>query len=174
MSRNVAGTLRTLLAVPLLATSVYCAGNARSVNAAMTHSVFKRITVNVRRERLRAWEGNRVVLVTPITSGDRLLPTPLGRFNVYAKFSPYTMISPWPRGDFRWYAPARMSFAMEFANGYFLHDAPWRSVYGPGSNAGTQPGTNYGGTHGCVNVPYNAMRFLYYWATPGTPVHIVR
>lgn len=136
-------------------------------------SAGKRITINVGRERLRAWEGNKVVLVTPVTTGDHLLPTPTGNFTVFAKFSPYTMVSPWPRGDFRWYPPSRMSFAMEFARGYFIHDAPWRSAYGPGTNSGSQPGTNFGGTHGCVNVPYNAMRFLYYWAPSGTPVHIV-
>jgi lipoprotein-anchoring transpeptidase ErfK/SrfK len=67
-----------------------------------------------------------------------------------------------------------MSFAMEFARGYFIHDAPWRGAYGRGTNLGTQSGTNFGGTHGCVNVPYSAMRFLYYWAPPGTLVHIVR
>ena len=133
----------------------------------------KRITINVHRERLRAWVGNKVVLSTPVTTGDRALPTPTGHFSLYAKYSPYTMISPWPQGDYRYYPPSSMSFAMEFANGYFIHDAPWRSVYGKGSNVGTQPGTNYGGTHGCVNVPYSAMRFLYNWAPMGTPVHIV-
>jgi lipoprotein-anchoring transpeptidase ErfK/SrfK len=137
-------------------------------------AVVKKITISIVRERLRAWQNGRVVMSTPVTTGDRALPTPTGWYHIYAKFSPYTMISPWPQGDYRWYPPSRMSFAMEFLRGYFIHDAPWRSVYGKGSNAGTQPGTNYGGTHGCVNVPLSAMRFLYSWAPPGTPVHIVR
>jgi len=133
----------------------------------------KRITISLSKERLRAWEGNKVVLSTPVTTGDRILPTPTGHFTIYAKFSPYTMISPWPQGSSKWYPPSSMNWAMEFARGYFIHDAPWRSVYGKGSNAGTQPGTNYGGTHGCVNVPYSAMKFLYSWASAGTRVHIV-
>jgi lipoprotein-anchoring transpeptidase ErfK/SrfK len=63
---------------------------------------------------------------------------------------------------------------MEFrSGGYFIHDAPWRTAYGKGTNSGTQPGTNYGGTHGCVNVPYAAEKFLYSWAPVGTRVHIV-
>jgi lipoprotein-anchoring transpeptidase ErfK/SrfK len=63
---------------------------------------------------------------------------------------------------------------MEFIRGgYFIHDAPWRSVFGKASQGDGRPGTNYGGTHGCVNVPYNAMRFLYGWAPIGTPVHVV-
>lgn len=175
MSRRMHLFIRILPAASLLFLSAWTSGLVGPAHAASARDGgVKRITVNIVRERLRAWDGNRVVLSTPVTTGDRLLPTPTGYFRLYAKFSPYTMISPWPKGDYRWYPPSRMSFAMEFARGYFIHDAPWRSVYGRGSNAGTQPGTNFGGTHGCVNVPYAAMRFLYSWATPGTLVHIVR
>lgn len=134
----------------------------------------KRITISLRRQRLRAWEGNRVVLTTFVTTGDAALPTPTGWFHVYAHFSPYTFISPWPKGSAYYYPPSPVNFALEFLPGYFIHDAPWRSVYGPGSNALNMPGTNYGGTHGCVNVPYAAERFLYFWAPNGILVHIVR
>ena len=133
----------------------------------------KRITISLAKQRLRAWEGNRVVLVTPVTTGNRALPTPTGHFTIFAKYSPYTMVSPWPYGSSYWYPTSSMSFAMEFARGYFIHDAPWRSVFGLKSQGAGQPGTNYGGTHGCVNVPYSAERFLYSWAPIGTPVHIV-
>ena len=133
----------------------------------------KRITISLAKQRLRAWEGNRVVLVTPVTTGNRALPTPTGHFAIFAKYSPYTMVSPWPYGSPYWYPTSGMSFAMEFARGYFIHDAPWRSVFGPESQGAGQPGTNYGGTHGCVNVPYSAERFLFSWAPIGTPVHIV-
>ncbi len=168
--------LCTLLVVlGLLALTAPTNQSSHPAHASSTHAVSgKRITINVKRERLRAWEGNRVVLSTPITSGDRYLPTPIGRFTIFAKFSPYTMISPWPKRSYKWYPPSHMSFAMEFqGNGYFIHDAPWRTVYGKGTNSGTQPGTNYGGTHGCINVPYDAARFLYSWAPVGTRVHIV-
>lgn len=171
MSRHVSTLVRLTVALALAATLSLVAVR---VQATTSHaSGGKRITISLAKERLRAWEGNKVVLETPVTTGDRLLPTPTGHFTIYARYSPYEMISPWPQGDFRWYPPSRMNWAMEFANGYFIHDAPWRSVYGRGSNSGTQPGTNYGGTHGCVNVPYNAMKFLYSWAPNGTPVHIV-
>lgn len=133
----------------------------------------KHISISLRRQRLRAWDGNRVVLVTPVTTGNSILPTPTGWFTIYAKYSPYEFISPWPYGSRFYYPPSRVNFAMEFLRGYFVHDSPWRSAYGPGTNRYDDPGTNYGGTHGCVNVPYWAERFLYYWAPIGTPVHIV-
>ena len=163
------GLLATLA---LLSASILVTPPAR---AAGSH-VFagKRITISLFRQRLRAWEGQKVVLSTPVTTGDRYLPTPTGYFTIFAKYSPFTMISPWPPSSYKYYPPSHMTFAMEFqSGGYFIHDAPWRSVYGKGSNSGTQPGTNYGGTHGCVNVPYSAMSFLYRWAPVGTPVHVV-
>lgn len=135
----------------------------------------KRITISLSRQRLRAWIGNRVLLVTPVTTGNAALPTPVGYFRILAKRSPYTFVSPWPRTSPDWYPTSQVHFALEFSGGgYFIHDAPWRAVYGRGSNAGAQPGTNYGGTHGCVNVPYNAAKWLYDWADTGTLVHIVR
>jgi lipoprotein-anchoring transpeptidase ErfK/SrfK len=63
-----------------------------------------------------------------------------------------------------------MQYAMEFeSSGFFLHDAPWRSRYGPGTN-------NDNGTHGCVNVPRNAnqMDFLYGWTPVGTTVIVLQ
>jgi lipoprotein-anchoring transpeptidase ErfK/SrfK len=135
----------------------------------------KHISISLSRQRLRAWDGNQVVLSTLVTTGNRALPTPIGWYHIFYKTSPFTFVSPWPYGSPYWYPPSPVTWVMEFrAGGYFIHDAPWRSVFGPGSNSelGT-PGSNYTGTHGCVNVPYNAMRFLYSWAPMGTPVHIV-
>ena len=85
-------------------------------------------------------------------------------YYIFARYSPYKFISPWPYGSPYWYPSAWTSFAMEFAaGGYFIHDAPWRSWYGPGSNL-------YNGTHGCVNVPYSPMATLWNWAPNGTTV----
>jgi lipoprotein-anchoring transpeptidase ErfK/SrfK len=172
MRRRIRLTLSTLVAVAVLASIFVVVAPVRPAGASVP---YKRITISLSRQRLRAWVGQRVVLVTPVTTGNAALPTPTGYFDVFTKRSPYTFISPWPQGSPYWYPASQVNFALEFrGGGYFIHDAPWRAVYGRGSNAGSQPGTNYGGTHGCVNVPYWAARFLYYWAPLGTPVHIVR
>ncbi|GAC1469084.1 MAG: hypothetical protein PVSMB7_17900 [Chloroflexota bacterium] len=162
-----------LFALALMCASVLLSPSARASTTSPAYAG-KRITINIHRERLRAWVGNRVVLTTPVTTGNSILPTPVGHFTVFAKRSPYTFVSPWPKGSSKWYPTSTVSFALEFLNGgYFIHDAPWRGVFGRGSNSGTQAGTNFGGTHGCVNVPYSAAKFLYDWAPIGTPVHIV-
>lgn len=48
-----------------------------------------------------------------------------------------------------------VSFWMPFNGGIGLHDASWRSVFG-----GTIYKTN--GSHGCVNLPYNVAKDIYY------------
>ncbi|HZU11624.1 MAG TPA: L,D-transpeptidase family protein [Chloroflexota bacterium] len=134
----------------------------------------KLIVVVLSQQTLYAYQGNRLVLQTYVTTGNRFLPTPVGNYQVLARYSPYEFISPWPQGSPYWYAPSWVHYALLFrVGGYFLHDAPWRSVFGPGSNSGTAPGTNYGGTHGCVNIPPGAMTFLWNWTPIGTPVDVV-
>ena len=101
-----------------------------------------------------------------VATGRPELPTPRGTFRVQAKYSPYTFVSPWPKGDPYWYPTLTVSWAMLFADGgYFLHDSPHRTLYGPGANLAN-------GTHGCVNVPTAAMARLYEWAEVGTTVVI--
>jgi lipoprotein-anchoring transpeptidase ErfK/SrfK len=124
----------------------------------------KLIVVSLSRQVLTAYQDGAVVLTTYVATGRPQLPTPPGVYHIFARYSPYEMISPWPRTSPFWYPPSWTNFAMEFAGGgYFIHDAPWRSWYGPGSNL-------YDGTHGCVNVPYSQMAFLWNWTPMGTTV----
>ncbi len=124
------------------------------------------IVVSLAKQSLTAYENGKVVLTTVVATGRPALPTPPGTFHIKAKYTPFQFISPWPKGSPYWYASAWVKYAMLFEDGgYFLHDAPWRTVYGPGANL-----TN--GTHGCVNIPLNAMAFLYHWAPVGTTVAV--
>ena len=47
-----------------------------------------------------------------------------------------------------------VQFWMPFYGGYGLHDATWRSYFGPDAYL-------YGGSHGCVNLPLDAAQELY-------------
>ena len=124
----------------------------------------KLIVISLSRQVLTAYQDGGVVLTTYVATGRPALPTPPGVYHIFAKYSPYEMISPWPRSSPYWYPNSWTNWAMEFAGGgYFIHDAPWRSWYGPGSNI-------YNGTHGCVNVPYSPMSFLWGWTPMGTTV----
>jgi lipoprotein-anchoring transpeptidase ErfK/SrfK len=126
----------------------------------------KLIVVSLSRQVLTAFQDGAAVMTTFVATGRPALPTPTGVYHIFHRYSPYKMISPWPYGSPYWYPDSWTNWAMEFAGGgYFIHDAPWRSWYGPGSNI-------YNGTHGCVNVPYSQMAFLWGWAPIGTTVVI--
>lgn len=136
---------------------------------------YRHIIVSLSQQRLYAYDGAKLFVTTLVTTGNRALPTPTGTYHVMAKFHPYTFISPWPKSSRYYYAPSPVRYAMLFrAGGYFIHDAPWRSAFGPGTNAqlGT-PGTNYTGSHGCINTPFDVARALYGWAQVGTIVQVV-
>ena len=124
----------------------------------------KLIVVTLATQSLTAYENGKVVATTVVATGRPALPTLTGTFHIKAKYTPYQFISPWPKSSPYWYASAWVKYAMLYQDGgYFIHDAPWRTVYGPGANL-----TN--GTHGCVNVPLSTMSFLYKWASVGTTV----
>ena len=135
----------------------------------------RRIVVSLTRQDLTAYDGTHVLLHTLITSGGPETRTPVGTFHIMSAFAPMIMHSPWPRTSPLWYPDSPVNFALLFqTGGYFLHDAPWRTVYGPGSNTVEGiPGGKTTGTHGCVNVPYAAERWLYTWASVGTIVQIL-
>ena len=124
----------------------------------------KLIVVSLATQSLTAYDNGRVVATTVVATGRPALPTLTGTFHIKAKYAPYQFVSPWPKSSPYWYASAWVKYAMLYDDGgYFIHDAPWRTVWGPGANQ-----TN--GTHGCVNVPLNTMGFLYKWAPVGTTV----
>ena len=132
----------------------------------------KAIVISIHAQQLTAYEGGKPVIDTPITSG-RLpeLPTDIGPMAVLRKDSPWTMHSPWPKGSPFWYPDSKVKMVMWFNGGDGIHDASWRSRYGPGTNGPHYDPTGEDtGTHGCVNVPYSNMVWLWNWTPTGTPV----
>ena len=130
------------------------------------------IRVSLGSQSMTAWEGDNVVLSTLVTTGGQQLPTPTGNFEILSKHSPFTFRSPWPPGSPYWYpsAPVRMAMLFSLEHETFIHDNGARSIFGPGTNGWAAPGTMYGGSHGCVNVPTGAMYQFFAWADTGTAV----
>ena len=121
----------------------------------------RRIVISIEQQHLWVLDGDRTVVETVVATGRPELNTVTGDFTILHKYSPYLFVSPWPRSSPYWYPPSWTTYAMEFeSSGFFLHDAPWRSDWGPGANL-------VAGTHGCINVPFDAMHALYDWAVVG-------
>ena len=135
----------------------------------------RRVVVSLRQQRLVAYERTRAVDSTLVTTGNRRLPTPVGIYHVLATYHPFHMVSPWPPNSPDYYAPVHLQYALLFdERGLFIHDAPWRHRFGPGSNAEEgRPGQDLTGTHGCVNVPAAMAAWLAGWAPVGTAVVVV-
>ncbi len=133
------------------------------------------ILVSLSQQWLWAYQDRHLLYDTPITSGMPQLPTPDGTFNVQYHAADITFYSPWQPPSPYYYAPEHVNYALYFLyNGYYIHDAPWRETFGPGTNyPHTEPdGTTATGSHGCVNVPTPAGKWLYYWAADGATVRI--
>ncbi len=118
----------------------------------------KWIDVNLKTQNLVAYEGNVVVQSFQVTTGKPGYETPPGSYRIFTKLRSDRMRGP----D---YDLPNVPWAMYFlGGGWAIHGAPWRSVYGPG--------TEREGSHGCVNSPMVGVDKLYQWAPLGTTVNI--
>lgn len=152
------------------------AGNSVEIRSGQVAIQAKRIVIAIKKDALWAYDGDKLFLHTLVTNGGPDTPTLPGIFHVIGRYPNFIFRSPWPRSSPLWYADSPTSYALLYqaTGGYFIHDAPWRSNYGPGSNSVLgQPGGSYTGSHGCTNVPLDLMTALYAWADPGTIVQIV-
>ncbi|MDH5506377.1 MAG: L,D-transpeptidase [Anaerolineae bacterium] len=123
----------------------------------------KRIEVSKKRQSLRAYEGDKLVLYTNISTGIPNLPTtngvptdtPIGKFNVQLKMPVRHM------GDG---AMTSDIFAYE------LPGVPWVTFFAEHGVAfhGTYWHDNYGNemSHGCVNMRPEEAKWLFRWVTP--------
>ncbi len=135
----------------------------------------KVIVVSIAGQFLQAYDHGKLVNWTYVTTGRPGMDTPTGFFNVQFELSPilFYPISTNPSSpDFGFLTKAR--YGLDFApNGYYIHDAWWRTIYGP-PNASFHWDPGRGeyqvGSHGCVNTPLQMMAWLYLWTPVGTPV----
>src|ERR1700730_2521057 len=145
---------------------------AKVLGDAMTQTLpDKALTISLSEQVIRAYDHGQQVFWSYVTTGRPGLETDPGSFKVYWKVSPWTMHSPWPKSSPNWYPDSKVNMVMGFNGGDGIHDAYWRSRYGPGTNGPHYDPTGEDtGTHGCVNVPYSNMVWLWNWTPTGPPV----
>lgn len=129
-------------------------------------AIYDQIFISLKRQMMYVYEDNELILSTPITSGRQKYETVRGTFKVYTKQRNKTMRSPFPDIDYELW----VDYWLGFYGAYGIHDTCnstdcWRTRYGGGNYI-------YNGSHGCINTPYNAVRFIYNWAKIGTTVHV--
>lgn len=135
----------------------------------------KVILVSLANQWLYAYENGQLIFDNAVETGRPELPTPSGWFSVLSKQRNITFTSPWPPGSPYYYGPTFINYALLFkSGGFFLHDAWWHVVFGPGGNVPHRlsNGSWETGSHGCVGMTIPDARRLYEWAPVGTPVII--
>lgn len=123
-------------------------------------STAKQIIVDRGKQMLYAYDGDELFLETEISTGLALTPTPRGTFTIFKKTPSRYMQGPLPGlPSDQYYDMPGVPWNLYFTHGgAVVHGTYWHDSFG----------TAY--SHGCVNVPPNAARTLYEWATLGTTV----
>jgi hypothetical protein len=113
----------------------------------------KWISIDLRRQRLTAWEGNEVILRTPVKTGKYGYATPTGTWRTIEKV-------PNERMSGNDYDLMDVAWTQYFTNSAVaIHAAYWHNNY-----------NGRPGSHGCVNTPLEAAKKLFMWAPLGTTV----
>ncbi len=122
----------------------------------------KWIEISLSNQKLRAWEGNRVVMEYPISSG-KWAPTPKGTYNIWYKTRSQVMKGGSKELGTYYYLP-NVPHNMFFYKGYAIHGAYWHNNFGNPMS------------HGCVNEPLSNAAQIFDWAGPVVPAgkNIVR
>lgn len=120
-------------------------------NAAKSPKPGKHVEINLSEQMLRAYEGNRLVMKTRISSGKRH-NTPTGRFRAGWKDADhYSSL----------FNNAPMPWSVQVSGNIFIH--------------GFSVVPNYPASHGCIRMPLdgrNPAKRFFAWCDSGTPIHI--
>jgi lipoprotein-anchoring transpeptidase ErfK/SrfK len=111
------------------------------------------IQISLSKQRLIAWEGNKVVYGAKISSGKKSTPTRIGTFKIQSKLRSTRMQG-------RNYDVSNVPHAMFYEGNYGIHGAYWHKRFGTPVS------------HGCVNLAPKHAQWLFKWASLGTPVVI--
>lgn len=115
----------------------------------------KWIEISLSEQKTKAWEGNKLVMEFPISSG-KWAPTPKGTFHIWYKTRNQVMSGGSKELGTYYYLP-NVPHNMFFYQGYALHGAYWHNNFG-------QPMS-----HGCVNSPLASAAQIFDWAGPVLP-----
>jgi len=124
------------------------------------------VVVSLIEQVARVYDSGKLVYSFPVTTGQPDLPSPPGNWWFEGKQHPTVFKSSEPKGSPDWYPDTPITYAMQYhSNGYFFHDAWWRTQFGPGTNFPHQDpnGDPFAGqgSHGCVNMSTNDAGWLY-------------
>ena len=118
----------------------------------------KWIEVDIFEQTIAAYEGERMVYATLISSGRTGTATPPGLYRIYFKVREGKMSNPDVEdGDPAYYYIEDVPWTMYFHEGYSIHAAFWHDAFG------------FTRSHGCVNLAPRDALWFFNWADPFVP-----
>jgi hypothetical protein len=121
----------------------------------------KWIDVNITKQVLVAYEGERAVFATLVSTGEDGLEegsrsTKKGIFRIHTKYVTTTMDSDTVGEEFEL---RDVPYVQYFEGGFALHGAYWHDTFGTPKS------------HGCINLSPEDARRLFFWTEPSLPDH---
>ena len=118
----------------------------------------KWIEIDTFEQTLAAYEGDRMVFATLVSTGLPATWTPDGLNRIWAKLPSTPMSSPDDEAKSpEWYYLEHVEWTQYFFEDYALHAAYWHNGFG------------FPKSHGCVNLAPLDSKWLFAWTTPTTP-----
>ncbi len=113
------------------------------------------IDINLYEQTISAYEGDRKVYVSLVSSGLPDFDTPTGLYRIWAKVR-FAKMSGGEKGE-NFYYLEDVPYHMYFFNGYAIHGAYWHNNFGVKQS------------HGCVNISCLDAAWFFEWTRPEAP-----
>jgi hypothetical protein len=126
------------------------------------------LMVSLVEQAMRVYQNGKLVHSYHVTTGRQELPSLPGVWSVLDRKSPIIFTAAEPKGSPFWFPDTPISYAILYHyGGYFVHDAPWRANFGPGTQFPHQDSSgttayNFDGSHGCINLSEGDATWVYH------------
>jgi len=125
------------------------------------------LVVSLAEQAMRVYQNGSLVNSYHVTTGRQELPSLPGVWSVLDRRSPVIFTAAEPKSSPFWFPDTPISYAILYHfGGYFVHDAPWRVNFGPGTQFPHQDASgttayNFDGSHGCINLQESDAGWVY-------------
>lgn len=134
-------------------TKIPTPANRNSILPAGVYANERWFDLDLSQQRLRAYQGTRLVKTFVVSTGTWMTPTLPGRYRIYVKLRYDHMAGPG-------YFLPNVPYTMYYYRGYAIHGTYWHNNFGTPMS------------HGCVNLRTPDARWAFQWASVGTVVNI--
>ncbi len=125
------------------------------------------LIVSLAEQAMRVYQNGTLVNSYYVTTGRQELPSLPGVWSVLDRRSPVIFTAAEPKSSPFWFPDTPINYAILYHfGGYFVHDAPWRANFGPGTQFPHQDASgttafNFDGSHGCINLQESDAGWIY-------------